>query len=780
MRNIWLSLGCVVLLALLGWAQTYGPGEIYYGGIRLQFSGQVRVAGTCSSPIQLASGVSQIQCQVPEGVAGTIELTATRTPAGAVNIRVESVPSGWPNSLWVQQLGQWVDSRSSAASGWGTITAQYRFTPPAGSAGRQFTLRFKAWTAGVPGELELRVILDVVRSVTSPPTEPITPPSYGPFTGTTDGTGRFEVPIPTLPNTSVTGQLTECTVKPLPNQQVSVTLVPKPGVTTISRIDQIGAVRVSSPGYGEVEITQLGLASSMDMFGRVYATVAVGTVCLRPTGPTQPATPTAPISGKTDSEGKFSVPLPWPGATVSGRLTECTVKPLPNQEFTLTLVPKGETLASPEDIAAFAFKVPGYQETTVTQFSKLSLFGLTWYDTGPVCLYSIVCREVELQVLSWNTNLLPTFAKFVGQRIPHVAASVKGFDIVCLQEVFAEDGKSAIAEAWFGQKTVVTWNGQLERDKEKELQLDGAKVRLLGAMPNDEGTEIAVLRQGNRYIVAGPDSWCPDPITGIDWETTQDGGLMILSTYPIVAASGMIWSDQTGFEELGAKGALYARIQLDPENSECYIHVFSTHLAARDLEFSGPDGRGQVPHPDKNWEARKKQIEELVAFISNCIRDDKVGHPIILCGDFNVIAPFPANWGGDLVVPAKIDATKAIPSPQYDELMKLLAAHKLTDAWKEKLAGVPGFTWLGNDWQTQPGSPWGDKGNPLATGPGWPQQLDYILYNAGAERSPLVLCLDTIGRTQWKMAKPFQWGETQGYVPSDHVGLIAKFTVSPR
>jgi endonuclease/exonuclease/phosphatase family metal-dependent hydrolase len=372
-----------------------------------------------------------------------------------------------------------------------------------------------------------------------------------------------------------------------------------------------------------------------------------------------------------------------------------------------------------------------------------------------------------------------SFAKFVGQRIPHTAASVKGFDIVCLQEVFDEDGKSAIAEAWVGQKTDVTWNGQLERDKEKELQLDGAKVRLLGAMPNDEGTEIAVLRQGTRYIVAGPDSWCPDPITGIDWETTQDGGLMLLTTYPIVAASGMIWSDQTGVEELGAKGALYARIQLDPENSECYIHVFNTHLAARDPEFTGPDGRGQVPHPDQNWKAREKQIEELVTFISNCIRDDKVGNPIILCGDFNVIAPFPANWGGDLVVPAEIDATKAIPSPQYDELIKLLAAHKLTDAWKEKLAGMPGFTWLGNDWQTQPGSPWEDKGNPLATEPGWPQRLDYILYNAGTETSPITLRLDVIDRTR-KAEKPFQWNGTQSYILSDHLGVIAKFTVSPK
>lgn len=388
MRRGWLSLGCVVLLVILGWAQTYGPGEIYYGGIRLQFSGRVLVAGTCSPAVQPAPGVSQIQCQVPEGVAGTVELTATRTPAGAVNIRVESVPSGWPNSLWIQQLGQWVDSRSPVASGWGTVQAQYRFTPPTGSAGRRVELRFKAWTVGVIGELELQVILDIVRGVTPtpPPTEPTVPPTYGPFTGTTDGAGRFEVPIPTLPNTSVTGQLTECTVKPLPNRQVSVTLVPKAGITTISRADQIGAVRISSPGYGEVTISQLFLASSVAPSGRTYTAVGVGTVCLRPTGLTQPITPTAPISGKTDGEGKFSVPLPWPGTTVSGRLTECTVKPLPDQEFTLTLVPKGETITSADDIAGFTFSVPGYQETTATRFSRLSLFGLTSYLLGDVCL----------------------------------------------------------------------------------------------------------------------------------------------------------------------------------------------------------------------------------------------------------------------------------------------------------------------------------------------------------------------------------------------------------
>ncbi len=397
-RWLWV-LGLLVLGVASGWTQTYGPGEIYYGGIRLQFSGRLSTAGTCMPATQPAPGVTEIRCQVLEGSAGTVELTGTRTPAGAVNMRVESVPAGWPGSLWTQQLGQWMDSRNSVASAWGTVTAQYRFTVPAGTTGRQFTLRFKAWTVGVVGELELRVIVEVVRPPTTPtPTEPTVPPSHGPFTGTTDGAGRFDVPIPTLPNTTVTGQLTECTVRALPRTQVAVTLVPKPGVVTISRADQIGAVRVSSPGYAETEIVQLMLASSIDLFGRVWTTVGVGTACLRPTAPVTPppVTPTGPITGKSDAEGKFTGTLA-PGVTVTGRLTECTVKPLPNQQFTLTPLPKGEVIASPEDIAGFTFAVPGYQETTVTKFSKFSLFGLTTYSLGDVCLPLAAKPDLRLE-----------------------------------------------------------------------------------------------------------------------------------------------------------------------------------------------------------------------------------------------------------------------------------------------------------------------------------------------------------------------------------------------
>ncbi len=95
-------------ILLLGWSQTYGPGEIYYGGITVGFSGRLTTAGTCSPATQPASGITQIQCQVPEGSAGTVELTATRSPAGAVNTSAASIPAGWP--------------AFPAVSGWGTVT----------------------------------------------------------------------------------------------------------------------------------------------------------------------------------------------------------------------------------------------------------------------------------------------------------------------------------------------------------------------------------------------------------------------------------------------------------------------------------------------------------------------------------------------------------------------------------------------------------------------------------------------------------------------------------
>lgn len=145
MRNAWLTIGLVVLWALPGWSQCT---ELPYtsGGtaVPLGFCGNLTVSGgTCS---QVASNV--VQCSVSEGTTGTVNLSAQRTPTGTVTISAAALPTGW--------------SSFAPVSGSGSVSAQYRFTVPAETAGRRFELTFQATAAGVPSAITLTVILDVL------------------------------------------------------------------------------------------------------------------------------------------------------------------------------------------------------------------------------------------------------------------------------------------------------------------------------------------------------------------------------------------------------------------------------------------------------------------------------------------------------------------------------------------------------------------------------------------------------------------------------------------
>jgi len=289
------------VLAFTGAVAQYG-GEGGYGGVHLQFTGRVVVSGgSCQQWAQ-----DQIQCQVPAGTQGTVELTAVVTPGSyPITISAVSLP-GWASFQPVSMYG--------------TATATCTFLPPGEAVGQRFELRFRAST--VYGLfVNLTVVLDVA---VQPPTEPEYPRSGY----VTDDQGRFSVPVEYLPNTQVTGVLTQCTVRPLVGVPVEMTLIPKQGRLTIGSLRDVGAVQIDTP-YGSTTITEFNLLSSIDVYGRITQTIDVGTVCLRPTEPVStPVTPTAPLSGTTDEEGKFSLPLPGqPGTTVTGRLTECTVRP---------------------------------------------------------------------------------------------------------------------------------------------------------------------------------------------------------------------------------------------------------------------------------------------------------------------------------------------------------------------------------------------------------------------------------------------------------------------
>ncbi|ETM51614.1 hypothetical protein L914_04590 [Phytophthora nicotianae] len=101
-----------------------------------------------------------------------------------------------------------------------------------------------------------------------------------------------------------------------------------------------------------------------------------------------------------------------------------------------------------------------------------------------------------------------------------------------------------------------------------------------------------------------------------------DGGLLILSRYPIVERDQLAYSQGSGSDGICAKGVLYARIQLSPDLSDS-LHVFTTHTQAGDNY--------------KDYSIRLAQLQEMHRFIARTIRDDP-GVPVLITGDFNLDA----------------------------------------------------------------------------------------------------------------------------------------------
>ncbi|GMF25708.1 unnamed protein product [Phytophthora fragariaefolia] len=101
-----------------------------------------------------------------------------------------------------------------------------------------------------------------------------------------------------------------------------------------------------------------------------------------------------------------------------------------------------------------------------------------------------------------------------------------------------------------------------------------------------------------------------------------DGGLLILSRFPIVERDQLAYSQGSGSDGICAKGVLYARIQLSPDLSDS-LHVFTTHTQAGDNH--------------KEYSIRLAQLQEMHRFIARTIREDP-GVPVLITGDFNLDA----------------------------------------------------------------------------------------------------------------------------------------------
>lgn len=101
-----------------------------------------------------------------------------------------------------------------------------------------------------------------------------------------------------------------------------------------------------------------------------------------------------------------------------------------------------------------------------------------------------------------------------------------------------------------------------------------------------------------------------------------DGGLLILSRFPIVERNQHAFTQGSGSDGICAKGVLYARVQLSPDLGDS-LHVFTTHTQAGDRM--------------REYAIRATQLREMQRFITRTIRDDRDA-PVLITGDFNLDA----------------------------------------------------------------------------------------------------------------------------------------------
>jgi len=129
-----------------------------------------------------------------------------------------------------------------------------------------------------------------------------------------------------------------------------------------------------------------------------------------------------------------------------------------------------------------------------------------------------------------------------------------------------------------------------------------------------------------------------------------DGGLLIVSRFPIVVSNEVTYSECMQADALAAKGAIHALIQIQPGH---LIHVFNTHLQA-----SYNDPKSLTKFQKSKW-VRTSQLQELVTFMHEHTKNDT--HPIMLLGDFNVNGRKTAQDASD--------------SEEYLNMMQILAQH---------------------------------------------------------------------------------------------------------
>lgn len=142
----------------------------------------------------------------------------------------------------------------------------------------------------------------------------------------------------------------------------------------------------------------LNVTCAKDRLGILLICLVLGALALRVEGVELRTV----MGGITDKAGEFTVMLPWPGTTVSGRLLDPDNQPLAYHLFVISLLSKDAEITSPKDVIGFVISAHDYVKATITKFSISPTFELTNFLVGDVQLLPTRLQWSETRLLTWD------------------------------------------------------------------------------------------------------------------------------------------------------------------------------------------------------------------------------------------------------------------------------------------------------------------------------------------------------------------------------------------